>query len=123
MNDHPARQFTSDTCAGICPEALAALEQANRGHAPSYGDDAFTARAVQLFRELFETDCAVYFVPTGTASNALALATLCRSYHSVLCHADAHVHTDECGAPEHAGGGIKVVPLPGLGGKLTPEVV
>src|SRR5438045_9531622 len=91
----PPRQFASDTYAGICPEALAALAEANRGHAPAYGDDPWTARAAALLRDLFETDCAAFFVPTGTAANALALAALCQSYHSVVCHADAPVHTHE----------------------------
>jgi threonine aldolase len=122
-NPHPARQFTSDTYAGLCPEALAALADANRGHAPAYGDDAWTARAAALLRDLFETDCAPFFVPTGTAANALALAATCQSYHSVVCHADAHVQTDECGAPEYAAKGIKLVPVAGGDGKLDPETV
>jgi threonine aldolase len=123
MHETRTRQFGSDTQAGICPEALNALVEANHGHAPSYGDDSYTARATALLSELFETDCAVCFVPTGTAANALALAALCRSYHSVLCHTDAHIQTDECGAPEHAGGGIKVIPVTGPDGKLTPGPV
>ena len=122
-NPHAVRQFASDTYAGICPEALAALQEANRGHAPAYGDDRWTARATPLLRELFETDCAVFFVPTGTAANALALAALCQPYHSVICHADAHVQTDECGAPEYAAPGIKLVPVAGADGKLDPDAV
>jgi threonine aldolase len=118
-----ARQLTSDTYAGICPEALAALEQANAGHAAAYGDDPWTARARALLCELFETECEVFFVATGTAANALALAALCQSYHSVLCHADAHIQTDECGAPEHAAPGIKLEPLEGPGGKLSPDTL
>jgi threonine aldolase len=117
------RQLASDTYAGICPEALAALAEANGGHVTAYGDDAWTARATERLRDFFETDCAVYFVSTGTAANALALAALCQSYHSVLCHADAHIQTDECGAPEYAGGGIKLVPLEGRDGKLAPETL
>ncbi len=118
-----ARQFVSDTYAGICPEALAALNEANHGHASAYGDDPWTARAVTRFRDFFEADCEVFFVPTGTAANALALASLCRPYHSVFCHPDAHVQTDECGAPEYAGHGIKLVPVEGEGGKLSPAPV
>jgi threonine aldolase len=117
------RQLASDTYAGLCPEALAALHDANRGHAAPYGDDRWTARAAALLRELFETDCAVFFVPTGTAANALGLSALCRSYNSVLCHADAHVHTDECGAPEYAARGIKLVPVFGRDGKLDPPAL
>ena len=125
MTDTPghARQFVSDTYAGICPEALVALNEANHGHAGAYGGDPWTARAASRFRDFFETDCEVFFVPTGTAANALALAALCRPYHSVFCHADAHVQTDECGAPEYAGHGIKLVPVEGEGGKLSPAQV
>jgi threonine aldolase len=127
MTDTPAprraRQLASDTYAGVCPEALAAFQEVNAGHASPYGDDPWTARAAALFRELFETDCEVFFVPTGTAANALALAALCRPYHSVYCHADAHVQTDECGAPEYAAGGIKLVPVDGANGKLVPTAV
>src|SRR5579859_4977514 len=93
---HPIRQFASDTYAGICPEALAALQEANRGHVSAYGDDPWTERATKLLRVLFEAECEVFFVATGTAANALAVAALCQSYHSVLCHANAHVQTDEC---------------------------
>jgi threonine aldolase len=127
MNNPPAvaprRQFASDTYAGICPEALAALQEANRGHTAAYGDDPWTARAQTLLREFFETDCETFFVPTGTAASALALAALCQPYHSVLCHADAHVQTDECGAPEYAGKGIKLIPLAGANGMLEPASV
>jgi threonine aldolase len=121
MSNSLPRQFTSDTNAGICPEALAALQSANVGHAPAYGDDSWTAKARTLLRELFETECEVFFVPTGTASNALALAALCQPFHGVFCHADAHIHTDECGAPEYAAHGIKVIPLEGAAGKVEPE--
>jgi threonine aldolase len=120
---HRARQFASDTYAGVCPEALAALQESNAGHAPAYGDDPWTARAGALLRDFFETDCEAFFVPTGTAANALALAALCQPYHSVLCHADAHIQTDECGAPEYAAHGIKLAPLEGPGGKLDPALV
>lgn len=117
------RQFASDTYAGICPEAMQALTEANRGHAAAYGDDPWTARATRILRELFETDCEVFFVSTGTAANSLALAAVCRSYHSVICHADAHVQTDECGGPEYACRGIKLLPVPGPDGKLTPDAI
>jgi threonine aldolase len=121
--NHPVRQLASDTYAGLCPEVLEALREANRGHALAYGDDPWTARARALLRELFQADCEVFFVATGTAANALALAALCRPYHSVLCHADAHIQTDECGAPEHAAPGIKLIALEGAGGKLEPARV
>lgn len=111
-------QFASDNYAGIAPEAWKAMENANHGHAPAYGDDAWTARAADLIREVFETDCEVFFAFNGTAANSLALAALCQSYHSILCHELAHIETDECGAPEFFSNGTKVLVLPGEGGKL-----
>ncbi len=122
-SSHPVRQFASDTYAGICPEALAALHEANQGHAPAYGDDSWTERATKLLRVLFETECDVFFVSTGTAANALALAALSRSYHSIFCHADAHIQTDECGAPEYAARGVKLLPLGGADGKIDPSLL
>jgi threonine aldolase len=118
-----SRQLASDTYAGICPEALRAITKANEGHASPYGDDQWTARATTLLRELFETDCEVFFVGTGTAANALALAAVCQSYQSVICHADAHIQTDECAAPEFLGRGLKLVPITGDHGKLTPASI
>ena len=118
-----SRQLASDTYAGICPEALQAIVEANHGHASPYGDDPWTARATTLLCELFETDCEVFFVGTGTAANALALAAICEPYHSVLCLADAHIQTDECGAPEFMGCGLKLVPILGEHEKLTPASI
>ncbi|MCQ4162138.1 low specificity L-threonine aldolase [Roseomonas sp. GC11] len=117
------QQFASDNYAGICPEALRAMEQANGGHAPAYGDDAWTQRAADAFRTLFGTACEVFFVFNGTAANSLALASLCQSYHSVICAEAAHVETDECGAPEFFSNGLKLLVAPGSGGKLTPEAI
>jgi threonine aldolase len=114
------RQLASDNYAGVCPEALAAWNEANHGHAPGYGDDRWTTDAADLLRGLFETDCDVYFVFNGTAANSLALASLTRSYHSVLCHETAHVETDECGAPEFFSNGTKVLTMAGPEGKVTP---
>jgi threonine aldolase len=115
------RQFASDNYSGICPEAWKALEEANKGHARSYGDDIYTARAADLIREVFETNCEVFFAFNGTAANSLALATLCQSYHSILCSEIAHVETDECGAPEFFSNGTKVLLLPGMNGKVDPD--
>ena len=115
--------FASDNAAALVPEALAALAAANAGEAPSYGDDSWTARARELLREIFATDCEVFFVFNGTAANALVLAQFCRSYHGVLCHASAHVDTDECAAPEFFTGGCKVISVPGPDAKLTPEAL
>ena len=115
------RHFASDNYSGICPEAWAALAEANHGHERSYGDDPWTQRAADLLRQTFEADCEVFFVFNGTAANSLALASCCQSYHSILCHELAHVETDECGAPEFFSNGTKVLLLPGEDGKIAPE--
>ena len=117
------QHFASDNYAGICPEATAALLEANTGHAPAYGDDDYTRKVSDRLREVFETDCDVYFVFNGTAANSLALATLCQSYHSVICHPLAHVETDECGAPEFFSNGAKLLTAAGEQGRLTPEAI
>jgi threonine aldolase len=111
-------QFASDNYAGICPEAWKAMETANHGFVSSYGDDSWTERACESIRQVFETGCQVFFVFNGTAANSLALAALCRSYHSVICHDLAHVETDECGAPEFFSNGTKILHIDGQGGKL-----
>jgi threonine aldolase len=114
------RQFASDNYSGICPEAWSALKEANSGHVPGYGDDQWTQKASDLLRELFETDCEVFFVFNCTAANSLALASCCQSYHSILCHELAHVETDECGAPEFFSNGTKVLLLGGESGRISP---
>jgi threonine aldolase len=110
--------FASDNTAAICPPAWAALTEANAEAEVSYGEDKWTRRLVARVREVFETDCEVFLIFNGTAANALTLAHLCRSYHAVICHENAHSHTDECGAPEFFSGGAKLIPLPGSHGKL-----
>jgi threonine aldolase len=120
MNPPNRRQFASDNYAGICPEAWTAMEQANAGHCPGYGEDVWTGKAADLLREIFEADCEVFFVFNGTAANSLALASCCQSYHSILCHELAHVETDECGAPEFFSNGTKVLLLRGDQGKIDP---
>lgn len=117
------QQFASDNYAGICPEALEAMIAANADHAPAYGDDEWTRKVSDRLREVFETDCDVYFVFNGTAANSLALSAMCQSYHSVICHEVAHVETDECGAPEFFSNGAKLLSATGERGKLTPEAI
>ena len=117
------RQFASDNWAGICPEAWAAMAEANADHAPSYGADAWTAEAVRLVREVFETDCAVHFIFNGTAANSLAVAAMCAPFESVLCHEHAHLATDECGAPGFFAHGTTLVRLPGAQGKIAPDAI
>jgi threonine aldolase len=115
--------FASDNAAGIAPEILAAISRANEGAALAYGRDAWTGRVERLFAEIFARDVAVFLVPTGTAANALALAHLTPPWGAVLCHDEAHIATDECGAPEFYGGGIKLVGLAGEAGKIAPETL
>jgi len=118
------QQFASDNNAGMCPEALEALVRVNaEGHAPGYGDDAWTEQAKARMRELFESDCAVFFVFNGTAANALALAQVCKPYDAVIAHAVSHIEEDEAGALGFYCGGAKVVTADTLLGKLTPDVV
>ena len=113
------RHFASDNYAGVCPEAWAALAEANADHEISYGNDAWTQRAADLLREVFEKDCEVFFVFNGTSANSLALASLCQSYNSVLCHELAHVEVAECGAPEFFANGSKLLLLGGANGKIN----
>ena len=111
--------FASDNTAGVAPEILEALARANTGYALGYGNDDWTRRVERRFGELFEKEVAVFLVPTGTVANALALAHLTPPWGAVLCHKDSHVATDECGAPEFFGGGIKLVGLAGEGAKIS----
>ena len=111
-------EFASDNVAPICPEAWAALQEANVHYAPSYGEDRWTARVCNRVREIFETDCDVYFAFTGTAANALSLAQLCKSFQSVICHQNSHMQTDECGACEFFTGGSKLLLAGGAEGKI-----
>jgi threonine aldolase len=122
-NTRARRQFASDNYAGICPEAFNGLAQANEGHDVSYGNDSWTEKASNLIRNVFETDCEVFFVFNGTSANALALASLCQSYNSVLCHELAHIEAAECGAPEFFSNGAKVLLLEGADGKIDPNSI
>lgn len=115
--------FASDNTAAIAPGILTALTRANEGFALGYGNDALTKGIERRLCDLFEKDVAVFLVPTGTAANALALAHLTPVWGGVLCHEQAHIMTDECGAPEFFGGGIKLIGLPGENTKLTAGTV
>ena len=116
-------QFASDTWSGICPQAMKYLLEANTGHDLPYGDDYLTKEACNLFREIFETDCEVFFALTGTAANSLALAAMCESYHSIICHETSHIETDECGAPQFYSNGAKLLLAKGENGKLNANEI
>jgi threonine aldolase len=111
--------FASDNTAGISPEILAAIGAASTGTAMPYGEDALTAKVEARVAEIFEHEVAVFPVATGTAANALALASLMPPWGVVYCHESAHILGDECGAPEFFGGGTRIAGLAGAGGKLT----
>ncbi len=115
--------FASDNSAGIAPAILDAIAEANRGYARGYGNDDWTQRVERRMSEIFEREVAVFLVPTGTAANALALAQVSPPWGVVFCHAESHIATDECGAPEFFGGGLKLVGLPGDGGKIAPQTL
>jgi threonine aldolase len=111
--------FLSDNSVGASAPVLDALVRANPGPLPAYGADEVTARVETAFRDLFERDCAVFMVATGTAANALALAAAVPPWGMALCHREAHAIDDECGAPEFFTHGAKLVGLPGVGAKLA----
>ena len=115
--------FCSDNAIGVAPEIMSALAEANRGPSMPYGADDWTKRVERRFAEIFEHDVRVFPVATGTAANALSLATLAPPYGSIYAHEEAHVMFDECGAPEMFSGGAKLRPLPGAHGKLTADTL
>ena len=114
-------KFASDNVAGACPEVLDAVLKANDGDSTPYGNDQISADLQKKFSELFEKDVIVFPTASGTAANALALATMTPSYGNIYCHKLSHINTDECGAPEFYTGGGKLVTLNGINGKITPE--
>ena len=112
------RQFASDNNAGCCPEVFAALQNSSPGHLVGYGSDAITAKAKEVFCELFETDCATFFVFNGTAANSLAIGSFCSRHHSVLCHRHSHIESDECNAPGFLNQGLRITTVDGADGKI-----
>ena len=119
---NPARSFASDNNAGVHPEILKAITEANQGHAVGYGDDPYTHSAERLFKKHFGDDVEVFFVFNGTAANCISLKALTRSYNGVICAEAAHIYLDECGAPEKFTG-CKLIPVDTENGKLTVDIV
>lgn len=115
-------RFFSDNAAAACPEAMAAIVAANHIDT-AYDGDAWSGRLNAAFSELFGTEVEALWVPTGTAANALALAALCPPHGQIVCHRDAHIQNDECGAPEFYTHGAKLLLAEGEGAKLTPATV
>ena len=118
----PERSFASDNAAGVHPAVMEAIARANHGHALAYGNEAWTGRAVAGFRELFDAPIEVALTWGGTGANIVGLQCLLAPYQAVICTANAHIATDECGAPERFTG-CKLIDLPTVDGKLTPEQI
>jgi threonine aldolase len=116
-------EFASDNVFGAHETILQAMAEANDGVATSYGADDWTRRAEQELSNVFERPVKTFLVLTGSAANALALSALTPAYGGILCHKEAHINTDECGAPEFFSGGAKLVGLEGPGCKLAPATV
>lgn len=113
--------LASDNVVGASAQVLDAIVRANADAEPSYGADRYCAQAEAALAELFERPLQVCLTATGTAANALALAALCPPWGAVLCHAESHILEDECGAPEFYSGGAKLIGIPGVAGKITPQ--
>lgn len=119
MSDSRGVRFFSDNTASVCPEILSALAEANTGLAPAYGDDPWTRRLDRALGEFFGTEVRAFPIATGTAANALALATLTPPYGAVFAHHEAHIACDECGAPGFFTGGAQLMLLEGQQARLS----
>ena len=115
-------RFFSDNAAAACPEVIAAIAAANRIDT-AYDGDALSRSLSARFSELFEAEVEAIWVATGTAANSLALSALCPPHGSIVCHRDAHIQNDECGAPEFYSGGAKLLLAQGEGAKVAPAAV
>jgi len=117
-----ARGFASDNSATIHPDVLAAIARVNVGHAFGYGHDDYTLGVERRVAACFGEHASAFFVFNGTGANVLSLRAACRRFEAVICAETAHLNVDECGAPEVIAG-VKVLTVPGIDGKLTPELV
>ncbi len=116
----PRRSFASDNNAGVHPKVLQAIAAANEGHVVAYGDDPYTERAVNIFREHLGKHIQVYFVFGGTGANVLGLKAMTQPHHAVVCAHSAHINVDECGAPEKFTG-CKLLSVSTRDGKITVD--
>jgi threonine aldolase len=116
------KAFASDNYSGVHPEIMNALQRANAEHAGSYGNDQYTAGAVDKFKEHFGSDAEVFFVYNGTGANVLGLTALTHSFNSILSSEGAHINVDESTAPEKFLG-CKIVTIPSPDGKITAAQV
>jgi threonine aldolase len=111
-------RFFSDNTSSATPEIMAALEEANHGLSRAYGEDRWTARLNEVLSGFFEREVQAFAVATGTAANALSLATLSPPYGAIYAHEESHIAVDECGAPGFYSGGAQLQLLPGKHGRL-----
>jgi threonine aldolase len=116
------RGFASDNNAGVHPIIMEAMASVNEGHAIAYGDDPQTLMTIDRMKEIFGPGSEVFFVFTGTAANVLGLSAAARSHQAVICPETAHIHVDECGAPEKFTG-CKLLTVPTCDGKLTVDMI
>ncbi len=122
LHDTSVIGFASDNYSGVHPEVLEALAAANGGHQVAYGEDVYTARLRREMGALFGKDVDVFPVFNGTGANVVALQSLLPRWGAVVCASTAHINMDENGAPERVGG-MKLLAVPTLDGKLTPELI
>ncbi len=122
MQEKAKRGFASDNNAGIHPDVLKAIEEANTGHVIGYGDDIYTEEAMHTIKEHFGQDIDVYFVFNGTGANVLSMKAVTESYNSIICAETSHINVDECGAPEKFTG-CKLLPVSTENGKITVEQI
>lgn len=122
LHNENFRGFASDNYAGAHPEVIAAIAEANGGHQIAYGEDVYTARLQEVIREHFGDQAEAFPVFNGTGANVLALTSVLPRWGAVISTTTAHIHTDENGAPERMSG-LKLLPVPTLDGKLTPELI
>ena len=115
-------RFFSDNAASVCPEVMAALAEANQIDT-AYDGDRWSRALNATFSTLFETQVTAFWVSTGTAANALALAAVCPPFGGVICHRDAHIQNDECGAPAFFTHGASLLLLDGKGAKIDPAAI
>ncbi|MFO7924223.1 MAG: beta-eliminating lyase-related protein, partial [Bacteroidales bacterium] len=116
------RGFASDNNSGVHPAVMEAMSSVNEGHVVAYGDDPYTAAAIGKIKKEFGQDTGVFFVFTGTAANVLGLKASTENWNSVICADTAHIHCDECGAPEFFTG-CKLLTVSAPDGKLTVDLV
>src|ERR1041385_3074221 len=114
------KAFASDNYAGVHPDVMQALMDANNHHAPAYGNDAYTAKAQELFKRYLGENAETFFVFSGTGANILALDVVTKPFQSIIAAESSHIVNDECGAIEKITGS-RISTIATSDGKLTPK--